>query len=129
MSVETEKLIAAYVNCRDSLDKERKAYKAVEKEHKEDMAAIAEKLMEAANAQGVESFKTKSGTAFKKQGYRISVKDWDEALKYIVKYDLTHMLTKSVTKAAAKEFMDANKNQLPPGLKYEGFVEIQVRRK
>ena len=129
MTKEINTLIGAFVNCRDDLKKHADAFKKIEKVHKEAMATISERLMELANKQGVESFKTKSGTAFKKVGFRIEVEDWPEALKYIIKHDLGHILTKSVGKVAAKEFMDANKSQLPPGLKYRGMVEIQVRRK
>jgi len=126
---EVEQLVAAFVACRDSLNGHRKEFKKVEAEHKEDMESLASALMDHANELGVDSFKTPSGTAFKKEGFRIVVREWDAALDYIIEHDLKHLLNKSVSKTAAKEFMDENKNQLPPGLKFEGMVEIQVRRK
>jgi hypothetical protein len=129
MSKEIEVMVKDYVTCRDYLKVKHDAFKKEEKQIKAAMENIAAELMEQANKQGVESFKTKSGTAFKKVGFRIEVEDWPEALKYIIENDLGHILTKSVGKVAAKEFMDANKNQLPPGLKYRPSVEIQVRRK
>ncbi len=42
---------------------------------------------------------------------------------------VTRFLGTKYDGAMALEFMDANKSQLPPGLKYRGMVEIQVRRK
>jgi len=125
---EINDLVAAYVACRDSLGKHRNKFKEIEKSHKSDLAAIEAALMAKANALGVESFRTSSGTAFKKKNFRIAVRDWDAAIDYIIENDLRNMLNKSVSKLAAKEFMEENNNQLPPGLKYEGLVEIQVRR-
>ena len=124
-----DKLVGAYVKCRDSLAVIRKTFKEEEKRHKDAMDTMAGKLMELADAQGVESFATAHGTAFKKKKDFINVKDWTIALEFIIKGDLTHILTKSVAKAAAKEYMAENDNALPPGLEYGYVTEINVRRK
>jgi len=126
---EINDLVAAYVACRDSLKKHMKEAKDVEKAHKADLASLEAALMAKANELGVESFRTSSGTASKVHGFRISVRDWPSAIDYIIEHDLRNMLNKSISKLAAKEFMEENNNQLPPGLKYEGLVEIRVQRR
>jgi len=122
-------LVGTYVKCRDSLTVERKKFKALEKHHKESMDAIANKILQMADEQGVESFATTHGTAFKKKKDFIKVDNWALTLDYLMDNNLTHMLTKSVAKAAAKEYMGENNNLLPPGLTYGYVTEINVRRK
>lgn len=122
-------VVRAYVNCRDSLATERAKFKQVEQEHKVSMDVLEEELMKQATAQGVESFKTQFGTAFVTKKDFIKVENWDAALDYMLANDLRHLLTKSVAKAAAKEYMDENNGALPPGLNYGYIPAIGVRRK
>ena len=129
MNQEVERLIKVYIEGRDKL-------RIIEKEHKElitnkfkiPLAAVTSRLQEIANEVGTKSFKTDIGTAFKVVKDSIQVEDWNEVLPYLIENELTHMLTKSVAKAAAKEFMAENNDNLPPGLKYVAFTEFQVRK-
>lgn len=127
--MDIDKLVAAYVNCRDHLAEVRKAFKETEDEHKSSLAIIETAIMEEADRQGVESFKTAHGTAFKTKKDFISVENWPAALDHMIANDLTHLLTKSVGKAAAKEYMEEHGGQLPPGLKYGYIPAISIRRK
>ena len=123
-----ELLVKAYVRIRDDLNEKRKAFKDMESIRKKEMEKLELAIQTIADDAGVESFKTKYGTAFKKTSDFISVKDWSKTIGYIMEHDLRHMFNKSVNKTAAKEFMKANNNMLPPGLEYGQKVEIQVRR-
>ena len=127
--MEIDKLVGAYVACRDALGEERKNFKEIEGKYKSDLGVIEDAIMKLADDQGVESFKTEFGTAFKTRKDFISVENWDAALDYIVLNDLKHMLTKSVSKASAKEYMGVNGGKLPPGLKYGSIPVISIRRK
>lgn len=127
--MDIDKIVGAYIKMRDDLDAERKKFKELEKDRKAQMAKVEDHILKLCYDQGVESFATKHGTAFKKKKDFISVKNWDAALDFILTNDLRHMLTKSVAKAAAKEFMEENNNQLPPGLEYGAVTEIGIRRK
>jgi len=129
MCKDVETLVYAYVKCRDHLAEERKTFKAIEVAHKKDMAAFAQQIMALADEHKVESFKTAHGTAYKSTKDFINVRNWDLTLDFILENDLKHLLTKNVTKAAVKEFMAENNNELPPGLEYRTLVEINVRRK
>lgn len=127
--MDIDKLVGAYIKMRDDLDAERKKFKALEKERKAQMVRVEDHILKLCYDQGVESFKTVHGTAFKTKKDFVKVRNWDAALDFILKNDLTHMLTKSVAKAAAKEYMSENENQLPPGLEYGAVTEIGIRRK
>ena len=124
-----DKLVGSYVACRDDLSRETKIYNALKKEHKEDMQVIADHIMEIADEQNVNSFATPHGTAYKKYRDFIQVENWDMALDFMLDNDLRHLLTKSVAKAAAKEYMELNNGELPLGLKYGKIPEIGIRRK
>lgn len=123
-----DRLVGAYINIRDDLNKLRAEFQEKEKEHKSAMKRVEAEILKLCHEQGVESFKTAHGTAFKKKKDFIKVENWDAALDYILTNDLKHMLTKSVQKTAAKEFMEENNNQLPPGLEYGAITEIGIRR-
>lgn len=127
--MDIDKVVASYVACRDHLAEVRKEFKGTELEHKSQMAIMETAIMEEADRQGVESFKTKHGTAFKVKKDFISVENWSAALDHMISNDLTHLLTKSVGKAAAKEYMDEHGGALPPGLKYGYIPAISIRRK
>lgn len=124
-----DRLVEAFVKIRDHLKVLSDDFKEKKKTHDTQMDAIAARIFELANAQGVESFKTPHGTAFKKKKDWIKVTNWPLALDFLVDEDLKHMLTKNVVKASAKEYMDENDGKLPPGLEYGSMIEIAVRRK
>ena len=124
-----DKLVRSYVACRDDLSRETKIYNALKKEHKLDMQIISDHIMELADDQNVNSFATPHGTAYRMYKDFIQVENWGMALDFIIQEDLLHLLTKSVGKAAAKEYMELNEGNLPPGLKYGKIPEIGVRRK
>ena len=123
------KIIQHYIICRDGLKKLSDKFKADSAEYRQAMTNMENTILEQATEQGVDSFKTEYGTAFKSKTFKVAVEDWDMALKYIIKNDLTHMLTKSVAKAAAGEYMEQNNGQLPPGLKEKPWINLNVRRK
>lgn len=126
--MDIDRLVGAYINIRDNLNEIRAAFKEKESERKHHMDVIESQILKLCDEQGVDSFKTKHGTAFKKKKDFISVANWDAALDFMIANDLKHLLTKSVQKVAAKEFMAENNNQLPPGLEYQAITEIGIRR-
>ena len=126
--IATETIIGAFVKCRDALNAKRKEFKAYEQDMKSQMAILEKELLIRCQKEGVESFKTKSGTAYKKKKDWIKVTDWPTAIGTIITDDLIHMLNKSVNKTACKEYMQENNGALPPGLEYGSMVEIGIRR-
>lgn len=128
MSITIEKMVGDYVALRDGLSNVRATFKADELKYKMAMENIEKKLMDAADDQGVTSFKTPFGTAFKETKEVYNVSNWDAAMDFIIEHDLRHFLTKKVSTPAVKEFMAENNNQIPPGLEPFVSVGIKVRR-
>ena len=76
---------------------------------------------------GIESLRTKAGTAYKQTRTSAGVADWEAVLRFIQDNELWHMLEKRVSKSAVEQFKDAN-GDLPPGLNWREEVVINVRR-
>lgn len=123
-----ETMVQDYVTVRDGLAAVRADFKRTEDQYKQLMSSIENKLMEAADAQGVTSFKTPHGTAFKVVKETYNVDNWDVVLDFVIEHDLRHFLTKKVSTPAVKEFIAENNNTQPPGLEKFVKVGINVRR-
>ena len=122
-----EELVNKYIELRDA--KSRVKAKADEKIAKLD--AVLDKIEAALLAEftesGIESLRTKAGTAYKQTRTSAGVADWEAVLRFIQDNELWHMLEKRVSKSAVEQFKDAN-GDLPPGLNWREEVVINVRR-
>ena len=119
--------INTYVATRDDLDRERKAYNKYEATAKNYMGRIEMWLQEKADELGVESFRTKSGTAYRtvKTSYRVG--SFDDFIEWIKETGNFQCLEKRAAKNAVKEVHDET-GEIPPGLEYRAEIEFDVRR-
>lgn len=127
MAVTIDNVVSAYVMLRDQR-------RAIEAETKSRIAAIADRMdkLEAwirqqAEAQGVTSFRTPSGTAFLQTVDFASVGDWDAVLKHVRDNQAFDLLERRVAKTAVRAHIDAN-GAPPPGVNYGQRIEISVRK-
>ena len=138
-----DEAIEIYVDTRDALRLHMKKAKEKEEELKELMDKISTWLRDKADEIGVESFRTKHGTAYRnvKQTYRI--RDWDAFVEFIKETDNFQLLEKRVGKRAAAEVHQHNValnkehendeeytpiDEIPAGLDYIVEVEFNVLR-
>ena len=126
--VKADNLVRAYIAIRDDLAVQTKAYEAVKAGHKQKLALLEAELKKICDHTGTESLKTSFGTASLSKKDFVKVSDWPKALDYIKSNGLWHLLTKSVSKAEVKDFMEGNENVVPPGLEYGAIQEISIRR-
>lgn len=84
-------------------------------------------LMQQADAQGVTSFRTPSGTAYVQTVDFASVADWDAVLQYVRNNNAYDLLEKRVSKMAVKQYLEAT-NQVPAGVNYSSRLEVNVRK-
>lgn len=119
--------INTYVATRDALAEERKAYNTYEAKAKHYMDRIEMFIKEKADEIGVDSFKTKSGTAYRtvKTSYRVG--SWDDYLNWLKSTGNFQCLEKRAAKNAVKEIHDET-GEIPPGLEYVAEVTFDVRR-
>jgi hypothetical protein len=119
--------INVFVATRDELAAERKAYNTYEARAKHYMDRIEMFIKDKADDLGVDSFRTKSGTAFRnvKTSYRVSV--WPEYLAWLQETGNFQCLEHRAAKNAVKEVHDET-GEVPPGLEYTVEVGFDVRR-
>lgn len=127
MTMTVEQAIGAYVKLRNKKAEIDAKAKADAKPVTEMMDKIEAFLKEQADALGVQSFKTESGTAFLTTAERANVADWDAVLNFILENEAYDMLEKRVNKTAVRAYLDANK-AVPPGVNYGTSIEVSVRK-
>ncbi len=75
---------------------------------------------------GVTTFKTPYGTAFKSTSDFASVTSWDDTLDFIKEQEAWHLLERRVNKIAVREFVDTG--SVPPGVTYGTKVNVSIRK-
>lgn len=122
-----EQVVEKYIELRDTIKREDDAHKARWAPAKEQLEKIEAWILLQAEKQGVNSFATNAGTAYKSLQTRQSITSWDELLPFLIENDLTHLLTKNVSKAELLDYQKVN-GVLPPGVTIEQFYTINVNR-
>jgi len=84
-------------------------------------------LLATMNEQGVESMKTKAGTAYKAPRTSVTVADWDAFFGWVRENEAWAMLEHRVSKAACEEYREVH-DDIPPGLNRRAEWVVNVRR-
>lgn len=127
MSESVDDLIGEYIKLRDGIKEASKKAKLIIEPYNKRLDEIIEQLGKHLNTNGVESMKTKQGTAFFATKDFIAVEDWDAVLAYVEKTGNFELFTKAVKKDVAKTFMEDNEGNQIPGTSYGKKIEVQVR--
>jgi hypothetical protein len=119
-------LVQMYVEERNQLATDRKGWKAREAKLKEHMSWISMALRDRADDIGVDSFKSQSGTAYRRVTEKFTVGSWTDLVGYIEQTGNYHVLQKRVSPNAVKEIREAE-GELPPGISTMVEVDFAVR--
>ena len=131
---DVKKAVRVFLALRDRIDALKKAHKEEVKELKAKQEQLGKYLQTAMDELGVDSMKTEGGTAYKTKKDSVTVQTKAEFLCFILErieeegVDGLYYLTGAASKNAIKEWMDEHDGGLPPGIKYDQFYEVQVRR-
>lgn len=123
-----EKLVETYVENRDKLAKLKKDYDAEKAPLEELQERIELALAKILKDSNLSNLKTAFGTASPHRKTTVGVANWEETLKFIQEKNLWHLLNKAVSKTAVEEYMKENGDIPPPGVNYQVFSTIQIRR-
>ena len=91
------------------------------------MAKLEAYIKQRADEQGVDSFKTKVGTAFLTTVDFAQVADWDATLEFIKDNEAYDLLEKRVSKRAVRGYIEEQK-EVPAGINYGTRIDVNVRR-
>lgn len=125
--MKVEELVDEYVRLRDQ--KSAVAAKAKELIDKLEtkMDTLEADILQKFDELGVESARTKAGTAFKKVSRSTSVAQWDDFLPWVQTTGNWHMLTRAANKTAVLEYADEHED-LPPGINLYSKIELGINR-
>ncbi|MEG1232233.1 MAG: hypothetical protein RSE18_00230 [Acinetobacter sp.] len=122
-----EEMIAKYILVRNKLTLGRKSFETFETSAKAIQDVLNATLVQIGNETGVESFKTASGTAFRKIKKAYRVEDWDAYSAWLLETGNMHCVEKRPAKMAVEEIHTEN-GEVPPGLRFEQEIEYQFRK-
>lgn len=125
--MKVDDVVSAYVKLRDMKSE-------MERQHKDQLAPIKDKMQTVEGwlqkhllAAGVESFKTKAGTAYLQTFASATVKDWPATLDFIKENEEWAFIDARVNKTAVKSWIE-DKGDVPPGVDYKETIVVRVRR-
>ena len=125
-----EELVAEYIAKRDDLAVKRKAFESEESEIKGELRVIEDQIREYSNETGVDSFKTKAGTAFKTTKTYINIQDWDAFSNYVLENAQLDLVEKRPSKLRVLELLTEHPALTPEdlGVNVVNEVAIQIRK-
>lgn len=123
-----DRAVEAYRCIRDTVTANNSKAKAFEKESNEHKEIVANWLLQKANDQKVNSFRTDHGTAFKQIKVRASCANWDNFVAWAAEHGAADALFKRVNSSFVKQYQEENDGEIPPYLNVDREFEIIVRK-
>lgn len=153
MTATIDQVVERYVQLRDQRKAMDDAHAEKVKPLGEALQVMEAWLLAQLNQAKLDAAKTEFGTAYKSTVMSAGIENWDIFLGHVVGRALERalaavenggseqdaagaflaspelgFLTRSVTKTAVEEYMQASKGKLPPGIKTAFITKINVRR-
>ena len=129
MNVNTEELVAAYINIRTQREILLRNYEEQDKALKADMTQLEAAMLDVCNQINADSIKTSHGTVMRKLNERFFCQDWENFYKFIMEQDAPHLLERRIHQSNFKEFMkDHEDSGLPPGVNVMREYGVTVRK-
>lgn len=125
--IQDDEVIQKYIEIRDEIDRLENECKAKIEPLKTILSAMETWFQDQFNQRGVESTKTKFGTAFTQTKTQVSVDNMDYFVKFVDENKAWNFLNKVVNKTAVEEYIQQH-NVPPPGVKTVTMRVVQVRR-
>jgi len=123
----TDKLIAAYVKIRDAKNEVKREYDDKIAALQEQLDTIEAALLGLVEQTGVDSMKTKSGTAYRSVKTRYWAPDWASFKDFIEEHGSLDLLEQRIHQGNFKTFLEENPDVKPP-VNVDSRYTIVVRR-
>jgi malate synthase len=120
-----DRLTKIYTKIRDK----RRELQEQDDKLKEQLDAVAEKLLEICNAQGLSTMRTDYGTVSRRITKNYWTNDWDSFLKFLKENDALSLLQHRINNANMTQFLEANPDLHPPGLNVDANQTIVVTKR
>jgi hypothetical protein len=123
----SEQLIATYINIRDQKAALKAKQAAEMKPFDEALAKLESQMIDILDASGAESMKTASGTAYKLVRTSVTVADKSAFMDFIKEHGAFDMLDVRANKSAVEEYLHEQQD-LPPGVNVRRDMTVGFRR-
>ena len=129
MSIDTEKVVEAYLAIRTERDRIPKAYEEKDAELKNDMQALEQLLLGVCSEINADSIKTKHGTVMRRVNERFFCSDWENFRQFVRDNDAVELLERRIHQGNFRQFMsEHNEDGLPPGVNVTREYAVSVRK-
>ena len=121
-------LVKAYIKLRSAKDDLRRNYDLQDKDLQDQMNTIQSEILDFCRNSGLDSLKTKYGTAMRSVKERYWCTDWDSFRTFVKENDAIELFEKRIHQTNMKQFMETNPELLPPGMNIEREYSITIRK-
>lgn len=128
MSMDSAKLVKAYIAMRDSRTKLEAEFNDKDNEIKAQMEAIEAELLETCKDIGADSIKTEFGTVTRSVKERYWATDWHEVYDFIRDKNCPEILEKRLHQGNYKALLSDNPDIAIPGVQVAREFSVTVRR-
>jgi len=125
----TEELVAAYINVRNQREKLLREFETADTALKTDLQKLEVALLDICNSVGADSIKTSHGTVMRKLNERYFCQDWDNFYQYILDTGAAQLLERRIHQSNFKEHLKEIEGEgLPPGVNVMREFGVSVRK-
>ncbi len=122
-----DQIIAAYIKIRDQIAEKEAAHKEAMKPYKSALEQLESQVLQMLDEAGVDSIKTKEGTAYKSEKTSVTVADRSVFMDYIRDNMAFDLLDVRPNKSAVEIFLQEHQD-VPPGVNLRRVVSCNFRR-
>lgn len=127
--IDTNDLVEAYMNVRNSRDQLKLQYEEQDRVYKNVLTELGAALLNVCNSINADSIKTQHGTVMRQMKERYTCSDWDSFYKFVLDTQAVHLLERRVHQGNMKTYIEENSDDgLPPGTSVMREYEISVRK-
>jgi ABC-type proline/glycine betaine transport system substrate-binding protein len=129
MEYTADELVSVFIKIRDKKRELEKEMNAKIAELEEQMTTINRHLLDICKTNGVESVRTKHGTAYRTIKNRYWTNDWEQFHKFMQEHGAMDLLERRIQQSNMRQFLEENPDLHPIGLTVDSEYAITVRRK
>ena len=128
MDYPTEKVVAAYINLRDAIDKMKSRHKSELQELDEQLEMLSQELLNRCDEAGGNISVPGVGRVARRITRNYWTSDWPALYEIIKEHDAFHLLHQRITNKAMQDFLEEHPDLTPPGLNVDSKYTVVVTR-
>lgn len=128
MEATTDKIVAAYIKIRDSIETIKQRHKEELRTLEEQLEVLNQELLARCEAAGGNISIPNVGRVTRRVVRQYWTSDWPAMYNMIKEHDAFHLLHQRFSTKAMQQFLEENPNLVPPGLNMDSSFAVTVTR-